>query len=320
MHLNAMRLIQLTTAAFALALLAAPLHAREVASIPPTTVPASGVIGVEEAYLSPDFWIARLRRMPDRVVLDPAAIAAQNDKLMRIDDSMHDLRAMPATLGREQVAGMDQGSFQSSGRASVRRRWQAGASRDARRHRRQPGTRRDSGATTHALRPGRAARGPAHLPDRAARVQRAGRHRHRPLPGKRAVPGHAGGDRAPEPRRRLAVRRQPALRGMDRKAASSPKARRTRCSTTSTRRPIASSPAPRSIPCSPASSRSCRNCSSTWACACRWPTCPRTRRSTASIPTRRTCSNCRSATPTASCSSRRRCCRRTPTPRPTTCR
>jgi cell wall-associated NlpC family hydrolase len=99
-----MRLIQLTTAAFALALLAAPLHAREVASIPATTVPASGVIGMEEAYLSPDFWIKRLAHA-DRVVLDAAALAAQNDKLVRIDDSMHDLRALPATLGREQVAG-----------------------------------------------------------------------------------------------------------------------------------------------------------------------------------------------------------------------
>jgi hypothetical protein len=99
-----MRLIQLTSAAVVLALLAAPLHAREVAPIPTTTVPASGVIGMEEAYLSPDFWIKRLSH-PDRVVFDTAAIAAQNDKLVRIDDSMHDLRALPATLDREQVTG-----------------------------------------------------------------------------------------------------------------------------------------------------------------------------------------------------------------------
>ena len=99
-----MRLIQLTTAAVALALLAAPLHAREVASIPATAVRANGVIGMEEAYLSPDFWIKRLAHA-DRVVLDTAAITAQNDRLMRIDDSMHDLRAMPATLDREQVGG-----------------------------------------------------------------------------------------------------------------------------------------------------------------------------------------------------------------------
>ena len=104
MHLNPMRLIQLTMAALALALLTAPLHAREVASIPATAMPASGVIGMEEAYLSPDFWIKRLAHA-DRVVLDTTAITAQNDKLMRLDDSMHDLRALPATLGREQVGG-----------------------------------------------------------------------------------------------------------------------------------------------------------------------------------------------------------------------
>jgi hypothetical protein len=99
-----MRMIRLTTAALALALLATPLHAREAATIPATTVPASGVIGVEEAYLSPEFWVKRLRQ-PDHVILDSTAIAAQNDQLMRIDDSMHDLRALPSTLGRQQVAG-----------------------------------------------------------------------------------------------------------------------------------------------------------------------------------------------------------------------
>jgi hypothetical protein len=98
-----MRLIQLTTAAFVLALLAAPLHAREAASLRTATVPASGVVGMEEAYLSADFWIKR-QAHADRVVLDAPAIAAQNDKLMRIDGSMHDLRSLPPTLGREQVA------------------------------------------------------------------------------------------------------------------------------------------------------------------------------------------------------------------------
>ena len=93
--------------AFALVLLTAvapPAHARQAGgAFSSTTVPASGVIGVEDAYLSPEFWIARLGQ-PDRVLLDSAAIAAQNALLMRIDDSMHDLRAMPASLSREQVA------------------------------------------------------------------------------------------------------------------------------------------------------------------------------------------------------------------------
>jgi hypothetical protein len=38
--------------------------------------------------------------VPDRVVMDRAAIEAQNARLLRMDDSMHDLRALPATLDR----------------------------------------------------------------------------------------------------------------------------------------------------------------------------------------------------------------------------
>ncbi|HVR82103.1 MAG TPA: SH3 domain-containing protein [Luteimonas sp.] len=109
MQFQNMQFQSLIATAFALVLVllgatGAPLHAREAGAFSPTTVPASGVIGVEEAYLSPEFWVQRLDQ-PDRVVLDTAAIAAQNAKLMHIDDSMHDLRALPATLSREQVAG-----------------------------------------------------------------------------------------------------------------------------------------------------------------------------------------------------------------------
>lgn len=81
---------------------ATPLHARQTVAAP-IKAPASGVIGVEEAYLSPEFWVAR-QRDADAVILDSSAITAQNVKLMRIDDSMHDLRALPATLERAQVA------------------------------------------------------------------------------------------------------------------------------------------------------------------------------------------------------------------------
>ena len=81
-----------------LALAAAPLPARDTAPIPAHAVP-----GVGEAQLTPAFWIARLQQ-PDRVVLDRAAIAEQNAKLMREDHSMHDLRALPATLTRKQVS------------------------------------------------------------------------------------------------------------------------------------------------------------------------------------------------------------------------
>ncbi|MCJ0824416.1 SH3 domain-containing protein [Luteimonas sp. 50] len=100
------------SAALAMTLLAAaPAWARE--PVVPMQVPASGVIGVEEAYLSPEFWVSRLAQgdanAPDRVLMDRAAIDAQNAKLLRTDDSMHDLRALPATLDRATVAGWIEG-------------------------------------------------------------------------------------------------------------------------------------------------------------------------------------------------------------------
>ena len=85
--------------AAALFALAGPLAAREVMPLP-----AHGVIGVDEAQLTPEFWIRRAPRA-DRVLLDRAAIAAQNAALRRQDPSLHDLRALPATLERAQVAG-----------------------------------------------------------------------------------------------------------------------------------------------------------------------------------------------------------------------
>lgn len=66
------------------------------------TVPASGVLGVGPAQLTPDFWIG-LRPQPDALLLAPAQIAAQNEKLLADDPSMHDLRKLPATLDRARV-------------------------------------------------------------------------------------------------------------------------------------------------------------------------------------------------------------------------
>lgn len=88
----------------------APLQARDrnTTAMP---VPAHGVIGVEDAQLQPGFWIARLQEA-DRVLLDPAAIAAQNARLLQLDDSMHDLRALPASLDRARVAGWIEGISQ----------------------------------------------------------------------------------------------------------------------------------------------------------------------------------------------------------------
>ena len=97
-----MRLLTPITAAFLLAVTALqPLAARESAG---HTVPAHGVIGVEDAMLDPAFWV---KRLPDaeRVVLDREAIATQNARLLKLDRSMHDLEALPPKLDRERVAG-----------------------------------------------------------------------------------------------------------------------------------------------------------------------------------------------------------------------
>ena len=91
--------------ALALALASLPALAREPAKTAHALpIPASGVIGVQEAYLSPESWIARLRA-PDQVLMQRAAIDARNARLLREDDSMFDLAALPASLGRAQVAG-----------------------------------------------------------------------------------------------------------------------------------------------------------------------------------------------------------------------
>jgi cell wall-associated NlpC family hydrolase len=66
-------------------------------------VPPSGVIGMQDAYFAPEFWIARAQAA-DQVLMTPAAIQARNARLLQVDDSMHDLSALPATLDRAQVA------------------------------------------------------------------------------------------------------------------------------------------------------------------------------------------------------------------------
>ena len=68
------------------------------------TPAAPGVPGVGEAQLTPAFWIG-LQAQPDRVILEGAAIAAQNARLRQLDPSMHDLRALPPTLERARVTG-----------------------------------------------------------------------------------------------------------------------------------------------------------------------------------------------------------------------
>jgi L,D-peptidoglycan transpeptidase YkuD (ErfK/YbiS/YcfS/YnhG family)/cell wall-associated NlpC family hydrolase len=82
-----------------LALLGATSHARDARTPEESALRA---IGVTEARLTPEFWIAKLDE-PDRIVLDRTAIAAQNAKLRELDPSMHDLGALPDTLARTRV-------------------------------------------------------------------------------------------------------------------------------------------------------------------------------------------------------------------------
>src|SRR5687768_10398362 len=79
-----------------------PASAREPPPPSPGTIPPNGVIGISEAQLSPDFWGDRLED-PDRVVMSVQAIAAQNEKLLRLDGSMNDLQALPETLKKEEI-------------------------------------------------------------------------------------------------------------------------------------------------------------------------------------------------------------------------
>lgn len=91
--------------AFALAIALAGPHAaaRDQSGGSAWQVPPSGVIGVQEAYLDAEFWVARTADA-DTVLMDRAAIDARNARLLREDASMHDIAALPATLPRTQVA------------------------------------------------------------------------------------------------------------------------------------------------------------------------------------------------------------------------
>ncbi len=95
--------VGLCVLAVALGLAALPGLARD--RVPATTnVVPSGVVDVDANHLSAAFWTARLKA-PAQVLMTPAAIAARNRRLFQLDDSMHDLSALPATLERTQVAG-----------------------------------------------------------------------------------------------------------------------------------------------------------------------------------------------------------------------
>ena len=194
---------------------------------------AHGVIGVTDAQLDPDFWIRRWR--------GPRSCSTNRDRGAERE------AASGSTSPSMTVARCPRALTRSRCRMVERM-----SARPTRHAVRRDGTPVEAAtldalveavdlaaipaAAGDALWPGGATRRPAHVPHRAARVHHAGRHRHRSLPGKRAVPRHAGGDRAREPRRRVVVRGESALRGVDRARNTWPRARRRTCSASTSKR------------------------------------------------------------------------------------
>lgn len=68
----------------------------------PLPVPPSGVIGTQEAMLSPDYWIAKVPA-PDQLILSKAQLDAQNARMFQLDPTLYDLRKIGPTLTRDQV-------------------------------------------------------------------------------------------------------------------------------------------------------------------------------------------------------------------------
>src|SRR5690606_40123834 len=85
-------------------LLVAPAHVAERGP----AAPPLGVPGLAEAHLDPAFWIGTLPD-PDRVILTPAQIAAQNARMRAGDPSIHDLAALPATIDGARVRAWIEG-------------------------------------------------------------------------------------------------------------------------------------------------------------------------------------------------------------------
>src|SRR5690554_660549 len=89
------------TAALLLSLLLG-LSATTAAREPAPPPPPLAVPGLAEVHLTPGHWIHALAE-PDRVILTPAQIAAQNARMQAEDPSIHDLEALPARIEGEQV-------------------------------------------------------------------------------------------------------------------------------------------------------------------------------------------------------------------------
>lgn len=85
----------------ALCLLAAPAFAHAAPPPDPGT-PLPYVIGLHEAYLTPQYWAARLDNA-DAPILDRAQIDAQNARMRSQDAHIQDIAALPAQLTATQV-------------------------------------------------------------------------------------------------------------------------------------------------------------------------------------------------------------------------
>lgn len=64
----------------------------------------SDVPGLEEAMLSPDYWVARLVDRETR--MSPAQVQQFNQRAFALDPNMHDLDQLPAALGRDQLRSL----------------------------------------------------------------------------------------------------------------------------------------------------------------------------------------------------------------------
>ena len=65
-------------------------------------IPPSGVIGIDEAMLSPEYWIAKAPD-PDKVLMSPQEIATRNTRMPAADPMVHDLTKVTSPLSRAQV-------------------------------------------------------------------------------------------------------------------------------------------------------------------------------------------------------------------------
>jgi hypothetical protein len=76
--------------------------AQALAAAPSLPVPASGVIGTEDAMFSPEYWIARAPT-PDKVIFSRQELQARNARMFANDPSMYVLAKIPAEVDAGQV-------------------------------------------------------------------------------------------------------------------------------------------------------------------------------------------------------------------------